>query len=335
MNISGKLTSYLLSPPSEITYLEPTSQIKLVKNPQSYRPNDLLMNKTKPNTRYHNFLAFCDADKNFKLHGDLLKTILNKNYNLDFAKLSDKKLLFELAMEMFFDEKTSGDKNDRNKSFIRLLQSPSIMASGISTIFLPENPNELCDRSNLLLPEKQAGNNSDIINVEIVAILDEIFENKCISTKQHIFSLLDVRNNWKIRSGSENPKLWLYLLFTCRHFNSKHAYWSNIYRIYLEKIQFSLLKTYVDLKFEVIKKADNSRYANSNDIRLVNLGSVTLFSKFKMTTFSRRHAENFSHAHLVCFLYKLLTSSRGADDLSIGFDRDRGRRQQDKLINKT
>ena len=42
------------------------------------------------------------------------------------------------------------------------------MASGISTIFLPENPNELCDRLKLLLQQKKAGKNSDIINEEIV-----------------------------------------------------------------------------------------------------------------------------------------------------------------------
>ena len=34
-------------------------------------------------------------------------------------------------------------------------------------------------------------------------------------------------------------------------------------------------------------------------------------------------------------MYKLLTSSRGSDDLSIGFDRDRNRRQRELTINKT
>ena len=58
------------------------------------------------------------------------------------------------------------------------------MASGISTNFLSENRNELCDRIKLL-QEKRAGNNSDIINAEIVAIVDKILEPKCISTKQH------------------------------------------------------------------------------------------------------------------------------------------------------
>ena len=37
----------------------------------------------------------------------------------------------------------------------------------------------------MLLQEKQAGNNSDIINREIVAIVDKLLEYRCISKKQH------------------------------------------------------------------------------------------------------------------------------------------------------
>ena len=33
-------------------------------------------------------------------------------------------------------------------------------------------------------------------------------------------------------------------------------------------------------------------------------------------------------------MYKLLTSSRGSDDLSIDFDRDRNRRQRELTINR-
>ena len=39
----------------------------------------------------------------------------------------------------------------------------------------------------------------------------------------------------------------------------------------------SLLNSYLDLKIEVIKKADDSRYANGNDIKLVSLGPIALF----------------------------------------------------------
>ena len=51
----------------------------------------------------------------------------------------------------------------------------------------------------------------------------------------------------------------------------------------------SLLNSYLDLIFEVIKRADNSRYANGNDIRLVNQGPIAIFSNFKLSTSSRKH----------------------------------------------
>ena len=86
---------------------------------------------------------------------------------------------------MNFIIKQKRKKSERDKSIERLLNSPAILASGVTTIFLSENPNELCDRLRLLLQEKHAGNNSDIINQEIVAIIDKLLEYKCITKKQH------------------------------------------------------------------------------------------------------------------------------------------------------
>ena len=87
---------------------------------------------------------------------------------------------------MNFHIKQKGRKNDRDKSMIRFLKSSAIMASGVSkTLFLSPGLDELCDRLKLLLQEKHAGNNSDIFNQEIVAIVDKLLEYKCISKKQH------------------------------------------------------------------------------------------------------------------------------------------------------
>ena len=96
----------------------------------------------------------------------------------------------------------------------------------------------------------------------------------------------------------------------------------------------SLLNSYLDLNFEVIKKADNSRYGNGNDIRLVNLGPIALFSNFKLTTSSGKRLEDVSHAHLVSLMYKLIASSKDSNDLSIGFDRSRNRRKEELTQNK-
>ena len=45
----------------------------------------------------------------------------------------------------------------------------------------------------------------------------------------------------------------------------------------------SLKNSYFDLKLEVIKRTDNSRYADGIDISLVNLGPIALFSIYKLT----------------------------------------------------
>ena len=96
----------------------------------------------------------------------------------------------------------------------------------------------------------------------------------------------------------------------------------------------SLLNSYLDINFEVIKRADNSRYANGNDIKLVNLAPIALFTNFKLTTSSRKHLEDISHAHLVSLMYKLITSSKGNEDLPIGFDRSRHRIKDELAQNK-
>ena len=101
-----------------------------------------------------------------------------------------------------------------------------------------------------------------------------------------------------------------------------------------EDSAISLMNSYVDLNFEIIKRADNSRYGNGNDIRLINLGPIALFSKFKLTTSSGKHFEDISHAHLVSLMYKLITSSKDSNDLSIGFDYSRNRRRDELAFNK-
>ena len=44
--------------------------------------------------------------------------------------------------------------------------------------------------------------------------------------------------------------------------------------------------------------------------------------------------ENIDHAHIVSLMYKLITTAKGCDDLSIGFDPDQSRRQRELTNNK-
>ena len=188
MNDRGILASYLMSPLSKITNPENTSQFKLVKDPSLNRVNDLKIHNSIPITLYGNMLTFRDTNKQFELKGDLLEMITNSKYNVDLASLADKKLMYDFAKEMHLDQNAVGNKSIRDRKLIKLLKSPGLIvsASGVSkTIFLSSDRDELCNRLKLLLQEKHAGNNSEIINEEIVAIVDKLLEYKCISKKQH------------------------------------------------------------------------------------------------------------------------------------------------------
>ena len=166
-----------MSPLSKIINLEDSSQFKLVKDSISNRVNGLVINKTIPITLYNNLLTFSDTGEEFELKGDLLKMITSKNYNVDLASLSDKKLMYDFAKEMNFDLKAQSKSSTRDRNLLKLLKSSSLIvaASGVSkTIFLSSDPVGLCNRLTLLLQEKKSGNNFNTFNDGIIAIADKL-----------------------------------------------------------------------------------------------------------------------------------------------------------------
>ena len=68
---------------------------------------------------------------------------------------------------------------------------------------------------------------------------------------------------------------------------------------------------------------------------MVNLEPIALFSNYKLTTSSGKHLEDISHAHIFSLLYKLVTSAKDTQDLSIGFDCYRGRSHPELTNDKT
>ena len=180
------IAPYLASSLVNLFKPENKSQFRLTKDPNLTKMNDFLIHGNIPITLFSKMITFRDSNKSFRLERDLLKLITNYRFNADHSSPHDKKLIHEFAKEMNYDTKSTGRPSNRHTSIINILESPAIMASGISrTIILSSNPNVLCDRLKLLLQEKQAGNNSDIINDEIVAIVDNLLECKCLSKQQH------------------------------------------------------------------------------------------------------------------------------------------------------
>ena len=186
MNDKGMIAPYLTTSLVEVFKKDNKSQFRLRKDPNSTKLNDFLIHRTIPVTIFSNMIAFRDSNKSFRLEGDLLKVVTNHKFNVDHSNPQDKKLIYQFAKEMKYDIKSTGRPSTRHNSMIRLLDQPAIMASGFSkTIILSSDPIELCDRLKLLLQEKNGGNNSNLIDEEIVAIIDKLLEYKCISKKQH------------------------------------------------------------------------------------------------------------------------------------------------------
>ena len=187
MNDKGLIDSSLI----EVIKSDNKGQFRLTKDPNSTKPNDFLINEKVPVTIFSNMLIFRDTKKVFKIEGDLYKVITDYKFNVDHSNKQNRQIIYEFGKEMKYRLKNKARPSIRHSSMIRLLNQSPIEASGFSkTIILSSDPNELCDRLKLLLQEKHAGNNSDIINDEIVAIVDKLLEYKCISKKQHKQSLI-------------------------------------------------------------------------------------------------------------------------------------------------
>ena len=170
------IAPFLSSSIAEVFKKDNKSQFRLRKDPDSTKINDFLIHGSIPVTIFSNMITFRDSNskKTFKLEGDLLKVITNHKFNVDHSHQQDRKIIYEFAKEMNYDTKSTGRPSVRHESMIRLLDQPAIMASGISkTIILSSDPNELCDMLKLLLQEKHGGNNSNLIDEEVVIIVDK------------------------------------------------------------------------------------------------------------------------------------------------------------------
>ena len=93
-------------------------------------------------------------------------------------------------------------------------------------------------------------------------------------------------------------------------------------------------KTHISLEFEVLKN-DGTRYADGDQISLVNFGPVALFSEVKVTTSSGKHLEKVDNLHPFSLMYKFLTRNQQTSQLMYGFEESQATRRQELTNSKT
>ena len=101
-----------------------------------------------------------------------------------------------------------------------------------------------------------------------------------------------------------------------------------------EDAYICLQNSYISLEFEVLKN-DDTRYADGDQISLINFGPVALFSEAKLTTSSGKHLEKVDNLHPISLMYKLLTSNQQTSQLMYGFEESQAIRRQELTNNKT
>ena len=89
-----------------------------------------------------------------------------------------------------------------------------------------------------------------------------------------------------------------------------------------------LQNSYLALEFEVVKN-DDTRYADNDQIALVNFGPIALFNEAKLTTSSGKHLEKVDNLYNISLMYKLLSSTQNTSELVYGFEESQTNRRQE------
>ena len=100
-----------------------------------------------------------------------------------------------------------------------------------------------------------------------------------------------------------------------------------------EDAYICLQNSFISLEFEVHKN-NNTRFADGDEIGLVNFGPISLFSEAKLTTSSGKHLEKVDNLPLISLMYKCLTSTKSTSQLLYGFEENLSVRRQELTNNK-
>ena len=163
----------LIRPVAKLLVPKNKSQFRLVDDPDSESWNDYQMKREKVSF-YDDKLVYRDTGVIFTLKGDNLSRI--SGYDFIKTDSPDAKHFDSFLDGMNFNIRATGESNrDRNlvkNSYFK----KGILASGLRTVFLSEKLDGLCDRIEMLLQGKRAGNNSNVIEEEIVVGIDKFLE---------------------------------------------------------------------------------------------------------------------------------------------------------------
>ena len=152
-----------------------------------------------PDLQY--FITNTQFDKQINNWDSIYNFLNDMKYDLDYG--DKKSIRYRFIKELYFRYQMQGYTQGFAQGYTQPHdlqgfagssaqgQSQGFTGSGLNGeysqqyIFLPSDPDELVDQLKLLYFEKVGGNDSFLINEQIIAIIDKLLEYECISPSQH------------------------------------------------------------------------------------------------------------------------------------------------------
>ena len=152
---------------------------------------------SNPDLQY--FISNLQFDKPINNWGPIYNFLNDMKYDLNYG--DKKSIRYQFFKELYSRYQLQGytqahDSQGQSQGFTGSglngeTSRSSTRSSTQQYIFLPSDPDELVDQLKLLYFEKVGGNDSFLINEQIIAIIDKLLEYECISPSQH----QNMRNN--------------------------------------------------------------------------------------------------------------------------------------------
>ena len=149
---------------------------------------------SNPDLQY--FITNTQFDKPINNWGPIYNFLNDMKYDLNYG--DKKSIRYQFIKELYSRYQLQGYTQGQSQSYTREA-TQGFTGSGLRSyangesyreysqqyIFLPSDPDELVDQLKLLYFEKVGGNDSFLINEQIIAIIDKLLEYECISPSQH------------------------------------------------------------------------------------------------------------------------------------------------------
>ena len=144
-----------------------------------------------PDLQY--FITNTQFDKQINNWDSIYNFLNDMKYDLNYG--DKKSIRYQFIKELYSRYQLQGytqahDSQGQSQGFTGSglngeTSRSSTRSSTQEYIFLPSDPDELVDQLKLLYFEKVRGNDSFLINEQIIAIIDKLLEYECISPSQH------------------------------------------------------------------------------------------------------------------------------------------------------